>query len=81
MTFKQDGMKLTGTQTGGRQGDIAIDGSVSGNTVTWTVKRNMRGTDVTLTYKATVDGDTMKGSVTSTMENSQPRDFTAARNK
>ncbi len=81
VTFKQDGMKLTGTQTGGRQGDIAIDGSVSGNTVTWTVKRNMRGTDVTLTYKATVDGDTMKGSVTSTMENSQPRDFTAARNK
>lgn len=74
-------MKLTGTQTGGRAGDVAIDGSVSGNTVTWTVKRNMRGTDVTFTYKATVDGDTMKGEQTSTMEGSQPRPFTAAKNK
>lgn len=81
VTFKQDGTKLTGTQSGGRGGDVALDGSVSGNNVMWTVKRNMRGTDVTLTYKAIVDGDTMKGTMTSTMEGSQPRDFTAARNK
>ncbi|HUK31759.1 MAG TPA: hypothetical protein VLV89_11640 [Candidatus Acidoferrum sp.] len=81
VTFKQDGTKLSGTQSGGRGGDVAIDGSVAGMTVTWTVKRNMRGTDVTLTYKGTVDGDNMKGTMTSTMENSQPRDFTATRNK
>jgi hypothetical protein len=81
VTFKQDGTKLTGTQSGGRAGDVAIDGSVSGMTVTWTVKRNMRGTDVTITYKATVDGDNMKGTMTTTMEGSTPRDFTAAKNK
>jgi hypothetical protein len=80
VTFKQDGTKLTGTQSG-FGGDTEIDGSVSGNNVTWSMKRNMRGTDVTNTYKAIVDGDTMKGTMTSTREGSQPRDFTAARNK
>lgn len=74
-------MTLSGSQSG-RGGDTAIKGSVSGNTVTWTVTRQGRdGTDVTTTYKATVDGDTMKGTATSSMANAQPRDFTAARNK
>ena len=81
VTFKQDGTKLSGTQSG-RGGDTAIDGTVSGNTVTWTVKRTGRdGSEITTTYKATVDGDTMKGTMTSSFANSQPRDFTAAKNK
>ena len=81
VTFKQDGSKLSGTQSG-RGGDTAIDGSVSGNNVTWTVKRTGRdGNEITITYKAIVDGDSMKGTMTSSMEGSQPRDFTAARNK
>jgi len=81
VTFKQDGVTITGTQSG-RGGDTAITGSVSGNMVTWSVKRAGRdGTDVTTTYKATVDGDTMKGTSTSSMANAQPRDFTATRNK
>ena len=81
VTFKQDGSKLSGTQSG-RGGDTAIDGSVSGNNVTWTVKRTGRdGNEITITYKAIVDGDSMKGTMTSSREGSQPRDFTAARNK
>lgn len=81
VTFKQDGATITGTQSG-RGGDTAITGSVAGMTVTWTVKRQGRdGTDITTTYKATVDGDNMKGTSTSSMANATPRDFTATRNK
>jgi hypothetical protein len=81
VTFKQDGSKVTGTQTG-RGGEIAFEGSVSGNTVTWVIKRQGRdGNEITITYKATVDGDTMKGTSTSSMGNGTPREFTAARNK
>ncbi len=81
VTFKQDGSKLSGTQSG-RGGDTAIDGSVSGNNVTWTVKRTGRdGNEVTITYKAVVDGDSMKGTATSSMANATPRDFMATRNK
>jgi hypothetical protein len=81
VTFKQDGSKLSGTQSG-RGGETAIDGSVSGNNVTWSVKRTGRdGNEMTITYKAIVDGDTMKGTMTSSMANSTPRDFTAERKK
>ncbi|MGH9594556.1 MAG: hypothetical protein ACRD5L_15805 [Bryobacteraceae bacterium] len=81
VTFKQDGVKLSGSQSG-RGGDISIDGSVSGNTVTWTVKRPGRGEgapDVITVYKATVDGDSMKG--TATTGDRPARDFTAAKMK
>jgi hypothetical protein len=81
VTFKQDGSKLSGTQSG-RGGDTAIDGSVSGNNVTWSLKRTGGdGNEVTITYNAIVDGDTMKGTSTSSMANATPRDFTAARKK
>lgn len=81
VTFKQDGAKVTGTQSGGR-GDISFEGTVSGNTVTWTTKRPGRGDgapDIVTVYKATVDGDTMKG--TATTGDRPARDFTGARNK
>jgi hypothetical protein len=82
-TFKQDGAKISGSQPGRNGGpDTAFDGSVSGNTVTWSVSRTGRdGNAVTTTYKATVDGDTMKGTSTSSMANATPREFTAARSK
>jgi hypothetical protein len=81
VTFKQDGSKLSGTQSG-RGGDTAIDGSVSGNNVTWSLKRTGGdGNEVTITYNAIVDGDAMKGTSTSSMANATPRDFTATRKK
>ncbi len=81
VTFKQDGAKVTGTQSG-RGGEVSFEGSVSGNTVTWTVKRAGRGEgapEIVTVYKAEVSGDTMKG--TATTGDRPPRDFTAARNK
>ncbi len=82
VTFKQDGAKLTGTMPGRGGADVALEGTVSGNTVTWTVKTQGRdGSDITTTYKATVDGDNMKGTRTSSFANSTPRDFTATKNK
>ena len=61
LTLKQDGTKVSGTISG-RGGDTAIDGSVSGNTLTFTVTRQGRdGNSMTITYTATVSGDTMTG--------------------
>lgn len=61
LTLKQDGAKLSGSMSG-RGGDTPIDGSVSGNTVTFTITRAGRdGNSMTITYTATVSGDSMTG--------------------
>jgi hypothetical protein len=83
MTFKQDGSKLTGS-TPGRNGgpDTIFDGSVTGKDATWTIKRagrNAGDPDIVTVYKASVDGDNMKG--TATTGDRPPRDFTATRGK
>jgi hypothetical protein len=61
LTLKQDGTKVSGTISG-RGGETPIDGSVSGNTLTFTVTRQGRdGNSMTITYTATVSGDTLTG--------------------
>jgi hypothetical protein len=61
LTLKQDGTKVTGTISG-RGGDTPIEGSVSGNTLTFTVTRQGRdGNTMTITYTATVSGDSLSG--------------------
>ena len=61
LTLKQDGTKVTGTISG-RGGDTPIEGSVSGNTLTFTVTRQGRdGNTMTITYTATVSGDSLTG--------------------
>jgi hypothetical protein len=63
LTLKVDGGKLTGTLDGGRGGPVEIsDGKVDGNSISFSVKRNMRGTDVVTPYKGIVNdsGDSMK---------------------
>jgi hypothetical protein len=61
-TFKQDGEKLTGTQTS-QIGDIALEGSVKGTDIAFAVVINMQGQDVTITYTGKIDGDTMSGTI------------------
>jgi hypothetical protein len=81
ITFKQDGAKLIGTMAG-RGGDISFEGTVTGNSATWTVKRPGRGDgapDIITIYKADVNGDDMKG--TAVTGDRPPRDFTATRGK
>ena len=80
MTFKQDGSKLMGSQPGRNGGpDTTFEGSVTGKDLTWTIKRTTPNGEIVTVYKATVDGDNMKG--TATTGDRPPRDFTAVRGK
>jgi hypothetical protein len=83
MTFKQDGSKLAGSMPGRNGGpDTTFEGTVTAKDVTWTIKRagrNEGDPQIVTVYKATVDGDNMKG--TATTGERPPRDFTATRGK
>ena len=59
--FKVDGDKLTGTMSLPQGQETAIaDGKVSGDTLTFTVTREMGGNTVKLTYTGTISGDEIK---------------------
>jgi hypothetical protein len=61
---------------------VTFEGTVTAKDVTWTIKRagrNAGDPDIVTVYKATVDGDNMKG--TATTGDRPPRDFTATRGK
>jgi hypothetical protein len=76
--LKAEGDKLTGTVSGGRGGDVAIaDGKVSGDTVSFTVTREMGGNTVKWTYTGTVAGNEIKFKREGGP--GQPREFTAKR--
>ena len=77
LAIQQDGSTIKGTLTG-RRGEAPLQGSVTGNKVSFTVKRDTPNGAVTLEYSATVDGDSMKGKVHSEQFD---REFTAKRTK
>jgi len=60
-----------------RRGDNTSEATVSGNTISWTEQRQGRdGNPMTIDFKATLDGDTLKG----TLGGGQfSREFTAKR--
>ncbi|HUN60454.1 MAG TPA: hypothetical protein VMU53_00605 [Candidatus Sulfotelmatobacter sp.] len=58
VVLKQDGSKITGTFKGPRQSG-RLEGSIDGNQISFHVS-----THVPLDYKGTVDGETMKGTMT-----------------
>ena len=68
-TFKQDGATLTGsTQMRGRGGGSGTtvqikDGKVDGNSFTFTLEMSMGERTFSQTYKGTVTGDAMEGTV------------------
>jgi hypothetical protein len=76
LTITQDGDKFKVSHKT-RRGESASDATVSGNTISWTEQRQGRdGNTMKIKYKATLNGDTMKG----TMGGGQfSRDFTAKR--
>lgn len=62
-TFKQEGEKLTGTYKG-QLGEGPLTGTVKGSDVTFTVKVNAQGQDLTIVYTGKIENnDTMKGKV------------------
>ena len=76
ITIAKDGDKFKVTHKTPR-GDNTSDATVSGNTISWTEQRPGRdGNTMKIEFKATLDGDTLKG----TMGGGQfTREFTAAK--
>lgn len=72
IVLKQDGNKITGTFKGPRQSG-PLEGTVDGNNIKFHVK-----TRVPLDYTGTVDGDTMKGTMSG---RGKSGDWTATRGK
>jgi hypothetical protein len=61
-TFKQEGEKLTGTQSS-QMGDNTLEGTVKGADIAFAIVVNMQGQDLTISYTGKVDGDTMSGAI------------------
>ena len=72
--FEQKGEKVTVTMSG-RGGEIKAEGTIKGNEIEWTVTRETQRGDFTMTYKGTVEGDTMTG--TMQMGERDPSEWTA----
>ena len=78
LTITQDGDKIT-VDHKTRRGENTYNATVSGNTISWTEERQGReGNTMQIQYKATQDGDTLKGTMSGGRFN---RDFTATRAK
>jgi len=78
LTIRKDGDKYKVSHKTER-GENAYDATVSGNTISWTEERPSRdGGTRKIEYKATVEGDTMKGTMGGGRFN---REFTAKRAK
>jgi hypothetical protein len=63
-TFKQTGDVLEGTYEGTFGKSDKVKGKVSGNKATWSFTADAQGTQLNIEYSATVEKDTMKGTVT-----------------
>jgi hypothetical protein len=79
LTIEQDGATIKGILKGQR-GDAPLEGTVAGNKITFSVKRQTQNGDtMVLEYTGAVDGDSIQGKVHS--ERFGERDFTAKRSK
>jgi len=59
--FKADGTALTGTVSSPMGGDNAIsEGKIDGDNISFVVKMEMMGNEMTMKYKGTVAGDEIK---------------------
>lgn len=75
--FVQNGEKLI-VKMDGRRGKIEAEGTVKGDKIEWTITRETNRGSFSATYKGTVSGDSIKG----TMETPRgEREWTAKRKK
>src|SRR5262245_48788643 len=63
VTFKQQGDSVTGHYSSQTLGEVDFKGTVKEQKLTFTLKTDVQGTALTVTYSGTVDGDSMKGTV------------------
>ena len=61
-TFKQDGEKLTGTQSS-QMGDMSLEGTIKGADIAFAIVIDMQGQQMTINYIGKVDGETMSGTI------------------
>ncbi len=61
-TFKQEGEKLSGTQTS-QMGDTALEGTVKGPDIAFVIVVNMQGQDLRIAYTGKIEGDAMSGAI------------------
>lgn len=63
LNFDQDGEKIKVTMEGFRGDEITGEGTIQGNKIEWTMTMSTQRGDFTMTYKGTVEGDTMSGTI------------------
>ena len=61
--FEQEGEKITVTMESRRGDEFTTEGTIKGNEIEWTVSRETPRGAMTLSYKGTVEGETMSGTV------------------
>jgi hypothetical protein len=61
-TFKQDGEKLTGTQSS-QMGELPLEGTVKGADIAFAIVIDMQGQQMTITYVGKIDGESMSGTI------------------
>jgi hypothetical protein len=61
-TFKQDGEKLTGTQSS-QLGEMTLEGTIKGADIAFAIVIDMQGQQITIAYAGKVDGETMSGTI------------------
>jgi hypothetical protein len=61
-TFKQDGEKLTGTQSS-QMGEMPLEGTMKGADIAFAIVIDMQGQQMTITYAGKVDGEAMTGTI------------------
>ena len=80
--LKADGDKLTGDTGGGQGGPTAItNGKISGDDISFTVKREFNGNSMVTNYKGKVSGDEIKFSMAREGGDQPAREFVAKRAK
>ena len=80
LVLKADGGKLTGSLTGGRGGDIAIEeGTIAGNTVKFKSKQMGRGGEIVFNWTGTLKGDEIAFSRVAEGGQGQKQEFTLKR--
>lgn len=81
LTLKQDNAKVSGSLDSAMVKGEMTDGKVSGNKISGIVKTQMGGQAMELNIIGTVEGDSMKGTVTIPMPGAPPLSFTGTKAK
>jgi len=68
LTLKEDGGKISGSMSGGQLGDAQFDGGTAdGDKANWDMEISAMGMQISLSCEATIDGDSIKGIMSTAM--------------